>query len=64
LSSIPNLTGLKGKTCMVEKMHKTTSNGIIVSTIWRDVGMEHTEQDIIKWEKIGSFSRFAPGDVE
>jgi hypothetical protein len=41
------LTGLKGKTGMVEKMHKATSNGIIVATTWRDVGMAHVEQDII-----------------
>jgi hypothetical protein len=49
---------------MVEKMHKSTSNGVIVATTWRNVGMKHPKQNIIQGKKICSLSHFAPGTIE
>jgi hypothetical protein len=49
---------------MVEKMHKPTSDRIIVAPTWSNVGMKHPEQNIIKGKEICSLSRFAPGTIE
>jgi hypothetical protein len=49
---------------MVEKMHKSTSDKVIVATTWRNVGTKHPKQNIIQGKEICSLSRFAPGTIE
>jgi hypothetical protein len=49
---------------MVEKMHKPTSDRVIVSPTWSIVGTKHPKQNIIKGKEICSLSHFAPGTIE